>query len=317
MGHQSFSEKSQTRQVLQLIFDHLAEGSGVTLTQANGILTITATGGGGTVASVGVSTGTSGVSVTGSPVTTSGTIDLDLGTLANVDDAPADGSTYGRKNNAWVATGGGFEPSTAWDIYEEFIWSGINDGGRWQVVASGPGNTAFRSEHRHPGIRVLRSTGVGGYSAATSNKLFVGGATAQTHEFVFRIPVLGSATQRFSTTIGLAEDYVSGTGENLRLLYIDSINSGAFTLRATVGGVVTDYLSTSVFAAAGTWYHGKIVLDGTGQAFAYVNGVLIATATSLPSAAMYASATFYKTVATGADPGTELELDMFHSFGSR
>lgn len=107
MGHQSFSEKSQTRQVLQLVFDHLAAGSGVTLTRANGILTITATGGGGTVASVGVSTGTSGVPVTGSPVTGSGTIDLDLGTLANVDDAPADGSTYGRKNNAWVATGGG------------------------------------------------------------------------------------------------------------------------------------------------------------------------------------------------------------------
>lgn len=50
MGHQSFSEKSQTRQVLQLVFDHLAEGSGVTLTQTNGILTITATGGGGSSA---------------------------------------------------------------------------------------------------------------------------------------------------------------------------------------------------------------------------------------------------------------------------
>jgi len=48
MGHQSFSEKSQTRQVIQLIFDHLAAGSGVTLTQTNGILTITASGGGGT-----------------------------------------------------------------------------------------------------------------------------------------------------------------------------------------------------------------------------------------------------------------------------
>lgn len=47
MGHQSFSEKSQTRQVLQLVFDHLAEGSGVTLTQTNGILTISASGGGG------------------------------------------------------------------------------------------------------------------------------------------------------------------------------------------------------------------------------------------------------------------------------
>lgn len=61
----------------------------------------------GTVTSVGVSTGSSGVSVTGSPVTTSGTIDLDLGTLANVDDAPSDGTTYGRKDGAWEAAGGG------------------------------------------------------------------------------------------------------------------------------------------------------------------------------------------------------------------
>lgn len=67
----------------------------------------TSGGGSGTVTSVGVSTGTSGVGVTGSPITTSGTIDLDLGTLANVDDAPSDGTTYGRNNNAWVAAGGG------------------------------------------------------------------------------------------------------------------------------------------------------------------------------------------------------------------
>ena len=73
MGHQSFSEKSQTRQVLQLVFDHLDAGSGVTLTQDNGILTITATGGGGTVTSVGMSV-PSFLSVSGSPVTTSGTL---------------------------------------------------------------------------------------------------------------------------------------------------------------------------------------------------------------------------------------------------
>jgi hypothetical protein len=67
----------------------------------------TSGGGSGTVTSVGVSTGTSGVGVTGSPITTSGTIDLDLGTMADVDDAPSDGTTYGRNNAAWVATGGG------------------------------------------------------------------------------------------------------------------------------------------------------------------------------------------------------------------
>lgn len=87
---------------------NIVAGSGVSFTPGTGTLTIAATGGGGggTVASVGVSTGASGVSVTGSPVTTSGTIDLDLGTLANVDDAPSDGTTYGRKNGTWFAAAG-------------------------------------------------------------------------------------------------------------------------------------------------------------------------------------------------------------------
>lgn len=64
-------------------------------------------GGSGTVTSVGISTGTSGVPVTGSPVTTSGTITLALGTMANMNDAPSDGTVYGRQNGAWAATGGG------------------------------------------------------------------------------------------------------------------------------------------------------------------------------------------------------------------
>lgn len=59
----------------------------------------------GSVTSVGVSTGSSGVPVTGSPVTTSGTIDLGLGTLAAVNDAPSDGNTYGRKDGAWAVSG--------------------------------------------------------------------------------------------------------------------------------------------------------------------------------------------------------------------
>lgn len=82
-------------------------GAGVTATRVGDAVTVTIPGASGTVTSVGVSTGSSGVSVTGSPVTTSGTIDLDLGTLADVDDAPSDGTTYGRLNGAWAAAGGG------------------------------------------------------------------------------------------------------------------------------------------------------------------------------------------------------------------
>jgi hypothetical protein len=59
----------------------LTQGSGVTITNGAGTITIAATGSGGTVTSVAVSGGTTGLTVSGSPITTSGTITL-AGTLA-------------------------------------------------------------------------------------------------------------------------------------------------------------------------------------------------------------------------------------------
>jgi hypothetical protein len=59
----------------------LTQGSGVTITNGAGAITIAATGSGGTVTSVAVSGGTTGLTVSGSPITTSGTITL-AGTLA-------------------------------------------------------------------------------------------------------------------------------------------------------------------------------------------------------------------------------------------
>lgn len=87
-------------------------------------------GGSGTVTSIDADGGSTGLTFSGGPVTTSGTLtmagtlalasggtgsgtasgartNLGLGTLAVVNDAPADGSTYGRNNNAWVTAGGG------------------------------------------------------------------------------------------------------------------------------------------------------------------------------------------------------------------
>lgn len=46
---------------------------------------------------------------------------LGLGTLAVVDDAPSDGTTYGRNNGAWVAAGGG-----ATDEYPGCVFSNGN-----------------------------------------------------------------------------------------------------------------------------------------------------------------------------------------------
>ena len=59
----------------------LTAGSGVTITNGDGAITINATGTGGTVTSVALSGGTTGLTVSGSPITSSGTMTL-AGTLA-------------------------------------------------------------------------------------------------------------------------------------------------------------------------------------------------------------------------------------------
>lgn len=64
--------------------------TGLAATQNGSRLTVVASGGSGTVTSVGITTGSSGVGVSNSPITTSGDIDLDLGTAADRD-VPAAG----------------------------------------------------------------------------------------------------------------------------------------------------------------------------------------------------------------------------------
>lgn len=59
----------------------ITAGSGITVTNGNGSITISSAAGGGTVTSVAASGGTTGLSFTGSPITTSGTLTL-AGTLA-------------------------------------------------------------------------------------------------------------------------------------------------------------------------------------------------------------------------------------------
>ena len=59
----------------------LTAGSGISITNGSGTITIAATGGSGTVTSVAASGGTTGLTFSGSPITTSGTLTLS-GTLA-------------------------------------------------------------------------------------------------------------------------------------------------------------------------------------------------------------------------------------------
>ena len=80
----------------------LTAGSGISITNGAGSITIAATGGSGTVTSVALSGGTTGLTVSGSPITTSGTITL-AGTLATANGG-TNLTTFTAANNAIYST---------------------------------------------------------------------------------------------------------------------------------------------------------------------------------------------------------------------
>ena len=87
----------------------LTQGTGVTITNGNGTITIAATGSGGTVTSVGVSGGSTGLSFSSSPVTTSGTMSMS-GTLGRgyggtgLTSAGASGNVLTSDGTDWVSS---------------------------------------------------------------------------------------------------------------------------------------------------------------------------------------------------------------------
>lgn len=83
----------------------LTAGSGVTITNGSGSITISATGSGGTVTSVDVSGGTTGLTTSGGPITSSGTITIG-GTLALASGGTGATTVSGAQTNLQVDPAG-------------------------------------------------------------------------------------------------------------------------------------------------------------------------------------------------------------------
>lgn len=81
----------------------LTAGSGVSIVNGNGTITIAATGSGGSVTSIDVSGGTTGLTTSGGPVTTSGTITL-AGTLAVANGGSGATTAAGARTNFGLGT---------------------------------------------------------------------------------------------------------------------------------------------------------------------------------------------------------------------
>jgi hypothetical protein len=83
----------------------ITAGSGITVTNGDGAITIAATGAGGSVTSVAASGGTTGLTFTGSPITSSGTLTLG-GTLALASGGTGASSASGARLNIGAAASG-------------------------------------------------------------------------------------------------------------------------------------------------------------------------------------------------------------------
>lgn len=114
----------------------LTAGSGISISNGNGTITISATTSGGTVTSVNASGGTTGLSFSGGPVTTSGTLTL-AGTLAVANGGTGATTASGARTALDVPSTSGSGASGTW---------GINISGNAATVNNGVVTTSSYSD---------------------------------------------------------------------------------------------------------------------------------------------------------------------------
>lgn len=212
----------------------LIAGTGVTLSGTTGNITISATGGGGngggTVTSVGVSTSSSRLTVSGSPIVSSGTIALDLATSGVVPGSYAQANVtvdaYGRITSIANGTAGGtvtsvgLNPSTGISVSGGPITSAGNitvtntgvtrlNAGTGISVSSANGNVTVSSTNLSDGT--VQSVGL------TSDTLTVTGGP---------ITSIGSIDVEFNKVPVYASGSVPGTGVIGQLIAISDSTPG-------------------------------------------------------------------------------------------
>lgn len=135
----------------------LTAGSGISITNGGGSITIAATGSGGTVTSVSGSGGTTGLTLTGGPITGSGTLTLG-GTLAVANGGTGASSASGARLNldAPSTTGGGAS-------------------GTWGISISGNAATATSAGSVTNGVYTTGNQTIGGVKTFSSNILLADG----------------------------------------------------------------------------------------------------------------------------------------------
>jgi len=209
----------------------LTAGSGISITNGSGTITIAATGGSGTVTSVDVSGGTTGLTTSGGPVTTSGTITL-AGTLITSNGGTGV-TTYSAGDLVYYASGTALSK-----------------------LAIGTNNYVLTSNGTSP--TWTANTGTGNVVRATSPTLTTPTLGVASATSVNKVAITAPAT---SATLTIADGKTLTANNSLTLAGTDSTTMTFPSSSATVAGLgiaqsftakQTFTGSTSVLAAAFT-----------------------------------------------------------------
>jgi hypothetical protein len=229
------------------------------------------------------------------------------GPSGGISDAPSDGTTYGRKNAAWVAvtggTGPGWDPQNGLFFSDDFTLAGVagpvND--PRYALANGTGATFVGSSSygQNATLKVLGAVefNTGTNASNTGCGLTWGGLispdyggvvynlgvalTFKTRIFIeTALPATGGG-YAFRTGLGrgLGSMYYNPPVQGFYFEYSPDNNSGQW--RVAVGGASPAYSNTSIAAAADTAYALEIDVNAAWTSIAFlINGTVAATITT-------------------------------------
>lgn len=193
----------------------LTAGSGITITNGTGAITIASTAGGGTVTSVDASGGTTGLTFTGGPVTTTGTLTVG-GTLAVANGGTGATSASGARLNLGAAASG----------------SALTSG-----ITMSTGRIIGRTT---AGAGAFEEISIGNGMSLSGGALFLFGSITGTSLTMNTARILGRTTAGAS----FIEEISIGSGL--------SMSAGVLSATAGGGGTVTSVSVTSGNGFAGT-----------------------------------------------------------------